>query len=94
MHLILDKGKTQRAVSLRLRENGEHQTLGENSKKLLIGFFVSRNSLSDSNQRLLGKQITTMLHEYGIIDLSEIDDPMAEKKIDQAPPHDQQMNLI
>lgn len=94
MHLILDKGKTQRAVSLRIKESGEYQTLGKNSEKLLIGFFVSRNSLSDSNQMLLGIEINTMLHEYGIIDLSDIDDPMAEKQIDQAPPYDLQMNLI
>jgi len=93
MHLILDKGKTQRAVSLKIKETGERKIVGKNSKNLLIGFFISKNSLSEKNSTLLATQITKQLHEYGLWNISNINDPMIEKT-NQVSPLDSQINLI
>lgn len=93
MHLILDKGKTQRAVALKVRETGENIVVGENSKNLLIGFFISKNTLSEKNLALLATQITSFLADFGLRDISNINDPMIEKT-DRIVEPDSQMNLI
>jgi HD superfamily phosphohydrolase len=93
LHLILDKGKTERAVTLKIKETGEHRVVGSNSKNLLIGVFLSKNSLSEKKSSLLATKIKELLNEFGLKEISDIDDPMVEK-IGRALPLDLQMNLI
>lgn len=93
MHLILDKGKTQRAVELIIKETGERKIIGKSSKNLLVGCFISKNSLSEKNSSLLAKKINELLSDFGLKNISNIDDPMVEK-IGDALPFDSQMNLI
>ena len=93
MHLILDKGKTQRAVSIRVKETGDNRIVGSGSKNLLVGLFVSKNSLSERYGNMLSAHIEKVLSEFGLENISSIDDPM-EKTVSQVLSSDAQMNLI
>lgn len=92
LHFILDKGKTRRAVSIRVKESGQIQTIGESSKSLLIGVFLSKNNLSEKNSLLLISHFYGMLNNMGLMDISEISDPMKESE--GFTPPEMQMKLI
>lgn len=93
LHLILDKGKTQRAVSIKVRETGKDRTIGKNSKNLLIGLFISKNTLSEKSNNALASYVTKLLQDFGLKKITRIDDPMGETA-KNLPPSDVQMNLI
>jgi HD superfamily phosphohydrolase len=92
-HLILDKGKTQRAVSVRVKETGETKTIGKNSKNLLIGCFTSKNVLPERAAAKLSAHIVELLAGFGLKKISDIEDPM-EETMSQAVPLEAQMKLI
>lgn len=74
-HFILDKAKTDRAVSFRSRENGVRKAIGRNSRQLLCGMFVS-SSPSEAERRALSIAYAALLRERGVADLRPLDDPM------------------
>lgn len=78
VHLILDKGKTCRAVQVRLKENGKLTSIGVNSENLLVGVFLSKAGLSERNMASLKQQIYNILKEEGLQEMSEIEDPMGK----------------
>jgi uncharacterized protein len=78
VHFILDKGKTRRAVKIKMRDSGEFITVGENSKNLLIGVFRSRGGVSQRIFPALTERIKLVLGEHGVQQIQPIDDPMGE----------------
>lgn len=76
-HYILDKGKTDRAISI-TTEDDSHLTVGASSQQLLCGLFISSAS-TEAERVSLTKAYSDLLSEYGIFDLSPLKDPMGEK---------------
>ena len=75
-HFILDKGKTNRAVEVVIKETKEIYKIGNNSKKLLIGVFASKADISIKNIEHLGIKIKNLLINFGVNNIKEILDPM------------------
>lgn len=84
-HFILDKAKTDRAVSFIAREDGTRRVVGRNSRQLLCGVFVS-SSISDAERKALSASYVELLRERGVVDLHPLDDPMGSP-----PPHQQKL---
>ena len=80
-HFILDKGKTRRAVKIKLRETSEIVEIGENSRTLLIGVFLSKGGVSEANLVRLKQKISTILTQNDVNDLADIEDPMGQPNI-------------
>lgn len=80
-HFILDKGKTRRSVRVKIRESSEVVDIGEDSKSLLIGVFLSKSGLSENNLERLRQRILDMLSQDGVHNLSSIEDPMGAPDI-------------
>lgn len=77
VHYILDNKKTNRSIIVKLKESGETKIIGTDSKKLLIGLFISKESTSKDIDMLFNKA-TEIWMNLGIeIDkLAPIEDPM------------------
>lgn len=75
-HFILDKGKTERSVNVIVRETGESVTVGTSSKRILIGVFISKLAIKDSDAVSLTTKIKELLNSSGIVGMSTLDDPM------------------
>lgn len=75
-HFILDKGKTERAVSF-VNEHGEKRTVGQNSRKILCGLFVSSSS-TEAEKRALFNACSQLLRGRGVEDQVQLDDPMGK----------------
>ena len=79
VHLILDVGKTQRAVRVDIGDGGVHE-VGHNSKALLVGVFLARpwsegaRPLRQSRERLV-----RLLAEAGLGQIEPLEDPMGEQ---------------
>ena len=88
-HVILDKGKTQRALDLVLREDGAVHRIGASTQEVLIGVFLSRPEKSPTSRRtainLLSARLGLAEHE-----LSEIEDPVLVRNSS----HEQQPELF
>lgn len=78
VHFILDKGKTQRAVKVKIRDTGEFLTVGTNSKNLLIGVFRSRGGVSERALAALTERVQVLLAEHGVQQVRPIEDPMGD----------------
>ncbi len=78
VHFILDNRKTERAISFRLSDTGEHITMGSNSCRLLSGVFVSNSKIADAERNLLADKFRGFLIGYGATNINLIVDPMGE----------------
>lgn len=78
LHFILDKGKTNRAIKVNLRENQKNITIGNNSNQLLIGIFLSKkNQLNyDIIQKIEFRLNHFFADEVGLQDLQPLSDPL------------------
>ena len=77
-HLILDVGKTERAIKVDIGD-GRVVDIGRNSSSLLIGVFLARRW--SQGPRLLDKAITrlnALLAEIGLENTEPLDDPMGQ----------------
>lgn len=74
IHFILDKGKTERAVSF-VNENGESRVIGQSSRQILCGLFVS-SSTTESEKKELFNACSQLLKERGIDNQVQLNDPM------------------
>lgn len=75
-HYILDKGKTDRAITVTI-EDGSPRIIGTSSQQLLCGLFISTSS-TEAERTSLARAYSDVLTEYGIFDLSPLTDPMGE----------------
>lgn len=73
-HFILDKGKTDRAITL-TSESGAQHVIGEDSRQLLCGLFAS-SQVSESEKASLVKAFKDFLHELGVVEPTSLEDPM------------------
>lgn len=76
-HYILDKGKTDRAITI-TTEDDSRLTIGASSQQLLCGLFISTPS-TEAERTSLAKAYSDLLSEYGVFDLRPLADPMGEK---------------
>lgn len=78
LHFILDKGKTNRAIQVNLRENQKDITIGNNSNQLLIGIFLSKkNQLNyDIIQEIESRLNSFFADEVGLQGLKPLNDPL------------------
>lgn len=76
IHFILDKGKTDRSIEVRIKENNEIIRIGESSRDLLVGVFVSRGGLSENVLEGISSEAKRILAAEGICDVSPLTDPM------------------
>lgn len=82
VHFILDKGKTNRAIKVRIAESNESIVIGHNSSRLLCGLFVSHSRLNDLDRDRLVHIFSDVLKEHGIGNTVLIPDPMGESSTD------------
>lgn len=75
LHFILDKAKTERAVTVHLRPGGQRVTIGANSSCLLIGIFVGR-PLTPRQVDVLAVHARSLLEQAGLRGLCPFEDPM------------------
>ncbi len=75
-HIILDKGKTRRGVSIFNRDSKKTEMVGENSDDLLIGIFLSREPTERQRLAILS-HMRNKLNEVGVHTLFDLDDPVA-----------------
>lgn len=76
LHLILDSGKTRRSVQVKVRESDAFMKIGVDSKKLLIGVFLSKTGLPERIMNALNAKILELLALEGVENISSIEDPM------------------
>lgn len=76
LHLILDFGKTRRSVQVKVRESNTFMKIGTDSKKLLIGVFLSNTGLPERIMNALNLKIQELLVLEGVENISSIEDPM------------------
>lgn len=77
-HYILDWGKTDRAIKVNIRESGDTETIGMNSKRLLIGIFTSREFDSEIAKDHVRSQAMQLLQKRGLENMCELVDPVHE----------------
>lgn len=80
IHFILDKGKTNRAITVYLKESHEEYLIGENSKKLLIGLFTSRADISAKQRSELELKLIELLGKFNINNSTPTIDPMGQEE--------------
>ncbi len=79
-HLILDVGKTQRAVMLDVGEGRQH-SVGINSSALLVGVFLARPWSQGAKQLRQAKDaLDLVLAETGLGVMRPLEDPMGEQR--------------
>lgn len=83
IHPILDNKKTDRSVSTIIRETEENLTIGEDSKQLLIGVFVSRVKSHGGKFMAISALIQDFLVAEGATNILPLKDPMGEMKAAQ-----------
>jgi len=78
LHFILDKGKTNRAIEIHLRDNQKDITIGNDSKQLLIGIFLSKkNQLNyDIINKIQSRLNLFFADEIGLQGLEPLSDPL------------------
>lgn len=79
-HFILDRGKTDRAVKVILKETKREFIVGKNSKKLLIGVFASKSDIATKDMISLESKIKNLLTNFGVKNINDIADPMGQKE--------------
>ncbi|MDR6742041.1 HD superfamily phosphohydrolase [Herbaspirillum sp. 1173] len=83
-HLILDVGKTRRSVKVKIRDSHDGIVeIGGESKRLLIGVFVSKKGLSEKAMNMLNQKILELLAAYEVRNITPIADPMGEPIIEK-----------
>jgi HD superfamily phosphohydrolase len=81
VHYIKDKGKTDRAVPVIIRDSNRKVTLGMNSDKTLIGIFISSEENCENKDQ--AKDLIKLFLEDDLkITLNYFDDPIA--KVDES----------
>ena len=80
IHPILDVKKTQRSVTIIEEKTKKSITIGEDSKQLLIGIFIPNEITSDVKLKKVNELIKDFLIEQGLPDISDIEDPLTDKK--------------
>jgi HD superfamily phosphohydrolase len=88
VHFILDVRKTQRSVQVKLRETGTLETLGSDSRSLLIGVFSS-TPVGPKEYATLQTEALRILSEHGCQALELIPDPLGKP-----PAKDRQLGLF
>lgn len=78
VHFILDKGKTERAIKVRLSDSSESIVIGHSSSRLLCGLFASHSRLNEPDREKLVQLFSDILKEHGIGSAVSIPDPMGE----------------
>lgn len=81
IHFILDKGKTERQISV-ANEMGEIKTIGNSSKRLLCGIFAA-SSITEGERSALKSAFMEILSEYGVKDIELLMDPMGAPQMSQ-----------
>lgn len=76
VHPILDKKKTDRAVEVVTRENGENLKIGKDSNQLLIGVFLAKPIDSIDRLQKVVKLTYDFLVSEGLEKLTDLEDPM------------------
>lgn len=77
-HVILDKGKTRRAITIEV-EDANSIVLGDDSNVLLVGVFLSRSAVKSKEVISTARhRITDYLSEVGMGTLEELPDPMGD----------------
>lgn len=79
-HFILDYGKTERAVNVIVKETGKLISVGHNSKRMLIGVFISKSVMKETDINLLTIKIKVLLNLVGISSMSLLQDPMGNSR--------------
>lgn len=74
-HPILDSRKTMRSVSVRVRETGEMVRIGADTKRILLGLFLS-TPLPERDLYALHQALAEAIRKLGIDRHSELPDPM------------------
>lgn len=82
LHLILDKGKTERSVTFISIEESKEMVVGQDSRQLLIGLF-SQSLLSEAEHRDIIKTSLDIFQSEGLENLIELDDPMGTAPMSQ-----------
>ncbi len=77
-HVIRDKGKTQRELSLILREDGKTHRFGQDTDEVLVGVFFSRGDFSDPIRKRAEERLRQLLTLRGVSNLTELEDPVGE----------------
>lgn len=88
LHTIRDYRKTDRAVPIVVKETNEHLTVGNDSRTLLIGIFLSTPPTMREKKELREIALKA-LKSQGLQDFEDIVDPMGNDTIT-----DSQMNLF
>ena len=78
LHFILDKGKTNRAIEIHLRDNQKDITIGNDSKQLLIGIFLSKKTQLnyDIINKIQSRLNLFFADEIGLQGLEPLSDPL------------------
>lgn len=77
-HLILDVGKTQRAVRVDIGDGRTHE-VGHSSSALLVGVLLARPWSEGARAlRKARERLDTLLHDAGLGQMEPIEDPMGE----------------
>lgn len=76
-HVIQDWKKTRRAVAVVCAESEEEVVIGNDSQRLLIGIFSSKQ-LSDAQTLQIKGETMRVLQNAGAMSLQEIEDPMGD----------------
>ncbi|UFS66259.1 hypothetical protein LO749_17185 [Paracoccus denitrificans] len=78
-HVIKDKAKTKRSITMTNRENGEDIEIGESSDQTLIAVFSSAALSASMIQRAESQLKGVLLRDYGIVqELTILPDPLDE----------------
>ena len=77
LHVIHDNGKTERKLSVRVREHGEMREFGQDSCEILIGAFLSRADQSVLAEKRAVAELRRRLIEVGVEGITDLADPVA-----------------
>ncbi|RZD20794.1 HD domain-containing protein [Pseudoalteromonas sp. MEBiC 03485] len=81
IHPILDSKKTERAISVKVRESGKVEIIGKHSNKLLLGVFVPREiGGTPKFNETLKRVVKVTLEGFGAKNIQEIEDPISESE--------------
>jgi len=78
IHFILDKGKTDREVKIKLEGTSRTITVGRSSRQLLCGLFISTDSISEPDRVGLMAAFHEVLDKHGVTRLTAMPDPMGK----------------
>ena len=84
LHVILDWGKTERAVGFVCMDNGAKCVVGEDSKLLLIGIFLPDEGLNERIVEIVNFEALAILEDLSVENIELIMDPMDENGVEMS----------